>query len=529
LIYERFNQSLMQNSGKSKLINFSTVIVLSIASAWAAEQVLPPAPPTVPAISAADLKGDLSFLASDTLQGRYTPSPGLQVAAEFIAAQFREIGLQPAGDDDYFQTAHMVDRTLPRLSSGLTVHSASEAVSIPSESLTVLRAIRGSHIENAPLVHFASMNPALLSGVDLKGKAVLSVLPDFRSLPREEATKAYSNMQQFQALVEKSGAAVELLIMRKLTPADPQLVPANESNEDAVTRIGVSESAAEKLTKAAGSSTVSVDVPEPHEEPVTVKNVIGILPGSDPSLKQTYVLITAHYDHIGTTATAGRAVNPESVQNANDHIYNGANDDGSGTVSVVEIARVLAGMHVHPKRTLVFMTFFGEERGELGSEYYVAHPLFPLSKTVADFNLEQVGRTDELDSGKTVQRVKSLSVTGFEYSDVTGYLVRAGRQLGVRVYKDDQASDQYFRQSDNAAFADAGVPAHSITAAFDYPDYHGVGDDWHKIDYINMARVDRVIALAAFDVANAAKAPVWSAQNPKTAPFREARQKSETR
>ena len=521
----------MRNVGKLKVLSSSTVVLLSLASALDAQQALPkPAPNTaVPAISAAELKGDLSFLASDALQGRYTPSPGLQIAAEFIASQFREIGLQPAGDDEYFQTARMVDRTMPKLASGLTLHSGGETLSIPSESLSLLHAIAAADIENSPLVHIASMTPALLSGLDLKGKTVLSVQPDFHSLPREDAMKAYSNMRQFQSLVRKSGAALELLVVRRLAPIEPQLAPAKESDEDSVPRIGVSESAADKLMKSAENSTVSVDVPEPHDEPVIVKNVVGILPGSDPSLKNTYVLITAHYDHIGTTETAGRAANPESVQNSKDHIYNGANDDGSGTVSVIEIARALAGMRVHPKRTLVFMTFFGEERGELGSEYYVAHPLFPLSKTVADFNLEQVGRTDELDSGKIVQRLKSLSITGFDYSDVTGYLVRAGRQLGVRVYKDDQASDQYFRQSDNAAFADAGVPAHSITAAFDYPDYHGVGDDWHKIDYTNMARVDRVIALAAFEVANAARMPVWSAQNPKAAQFREARQKSEAR
>lgn len=488
-----------------------------------------PAPTVIPAISAAELKGDLSFLASDTLQGRYTPSPGLQVAAEFIAAQFREIGLQPVGDDEYFQTAHMVERSLPNLASGLSVHSGGESYSVPADSVRLVHAEAASHVENAAVIHIARADPALLAGLDLKGKAILVPQPDFRSMPREEAMKAYSAMRQFQDRIRKSGAVLELLIVRRFNSAASQLVPAGAADADPVPRIAITESAGEKLTKASSPCTISVDVPSPHDEPVTVKNVVGILPGSDPALKNTYVLLTAHYDHIGTTETAGRMANPESRQDANDRIYNGANDDGSGTVSVIEMARALAGMRVHPKRTMVFMTFFGEERGELGSEYYVKHPLFPLSKTLADFNLEQVGRTDELDNGKIVQRLNSLSITGFDYSDVAGYLIRAGKQLGVRVYKDDQASDAYFRQSDNAAFADAGVPAHSITVAFDYPDYHGVGDDWRKIDYKNMARVDAVIAVAAYNVANSVKPPAWSTQNPKAAQFREAREKSEAR
>jgi Zn-dependent M28 family amino/carboxypeptidase len=343
-------------------------------------------------------------------------------------------------------------------------------------------------------------------------------------MPRDKAMAAYSNMQEFQQRVGHSGAALEVLITKRLNSSASQLVPASGRDEGSVPRIAISDTAGDRLSGLKDAS-VSIDVPAPHDEPVTVKNVVGILPGSDPLLKKTYVLVTAHYDHIGTTETAGRMANPESTPNPNDHIYNGANDDGSGTVSVIEIARALAKAHVRPKRTLVFMTFFGEERGELGSEYYVAHPIFAISKTVADFNLEQVGRTDELDSGKIVKRLNSLSVTGFDYSDVTGYLIRAGKQLGVRVYKDDQASDQYFRQSDNAAFADAGVPAHSITVAFDYPDYHGLGDEWRKIDYDNMARVDRVIALAAFETANSRKAPAWSAQNPKAVAFRQAREK----
>jgi Zn-dependent M28 family amino/carboxypeptidase len=167
------------------------------------------------------------------------------------------------------------------------------------------------------------------------------------------------------------------------------------------------------------------------------------------------------------------------------------------------------------------MTFFGEERGDIGSNYYGSHPVFPVAKTVADVNLEQVGRTDSTAG----PQINTASLTGYDYSEVTKYFEEAGRETGVKVYLDKEASDAYFTRSDNAMLAEQGVPAHSLTVAFDYPDYHGLGDEWQKIDYDNMARVDRMIALGLIDIANSNKAPEWNAENPKTLPFREAQQK----
>jgi Zn-dependent M28 family amino/carboxypeptidase len=277
----------------------------------------------------------------------------------------------------------------------------------------------------------------------------------------------------------------------------------------------------ERPNTTSGNRTISFDVPAPQDHKVVLKNVIGILRGSDPKLKDTCVLLTAHYDHIGTSET-GREMSPQSPKNTEDHIYNGANDDGSGTVSVIEIARALSTLTPHPKRSIVFMTFFGEERGDIGSGYYGKHPVFPISKTVADLNLEQVGRTDSTEG----KQLNNASVTGFDYSDVTAYLQNAGRQLGISVYLNKEASDAYFTRSDNAALAEQGVPAHTLCVAFDYPDYHGLGDEWQKVDYENMAKVDRAVALAALNMANSLQVPQWNAKNPKTAAFREAQAKS---
>ena len=215
--------------------------------------------------------------------------------------------------------------------------------------------------------------------------------------------------------------------------------------------------------------------------PIKLRNVVGLLRGSDPALKDTCVIVTAHYDHLGNRGPAG---------DDTDHIFNGANDDGSGTVSVVEIASALASLKNRPKRSILFMTFFGEEKGLLGSRYYGRHPVVPIEKTVADVNLEQVGRTDDSEG----PRIGAATLTGHGYSDLTNVFTAAGQAEGVRLERHPQFSDAFFGRSDNQALADLGVPAHTISVAFMFPDYHGLTDHWQKIDYTNMAKVDRMVA-----------------------------------
>ena len=283
-------------------------------------------------ISAQSLEANLAFIASDELKGRGTPSPGLETAAAYIAEQFRKAGLEPAGDDGYFQQAR-------------------------------------------------------------------------------------------------------------------------------------------------------------HPK---AKNVVGILRGSDPNLRNTCVVLSAHYDHLGVRR--GR-------------IYNGANDDGSGTVSVIEIARALAGLNPHPGRTIVFAAFFGEELGMVGSRYYVQHPACPITATVADLNLEQLGRTDSSEG----TRVASAALTGFDLTTISQVMEEAGAATGIRIYNDPKNSDAFFYQSDNASFSDAGVPSTTLAVTFLFPDYHRPGDKVAKIDFANMARVDCAVALGLLLLADSDRPPRWNA------------------
>ena len=235
-----------------------------------------------------------------------------------------------------------------------------------------------------------------------------------------------------------------------------------------------------------------------------VRTVMGIIPGSDEKLKNEYVFVSAHYDGLGTRGTEG------------DTIYNGANDNASGTAGVIETARALKGMK--PKRTVVFALWWGEERGLLGSREYVKTPVFPLKDTVAMVNYEQIGRTDDAEG----PRVNAVAMTGQDYSDVGKIFTEVGKKIGVEVQKHPRFSDAYFGASDNAAFARVGIPAHTICTAFAFDGYHQPHDNPDKLDYANMAKVVRLGILATLEIANAKDRPKWDETNPKTERYRNA-------
>lgn len=230
-----------------------------------------------------------------------------------------------------------------------------------------------------------------------------------------------------------------------------------------------------------------------------VKNVAGLLKGSDPTLGQTYLLVSGHYDHVGVRGTEG------------DTIYNGANDNGSSIVAMVEMAKAFSNLKVKPKRSIVFIAFWGEEKGLQGARYYAQNPMVPLAKTVGMVNMEQLGRTDDADG----PQLGRFAMTGFDFTDMSKTFVDEAKKVGVQVDQRPQG-DAYFMASDNAALAAAGIPAHTISVAYSFPDYHRAGDHWDKIDYDNMAKVTRAICVGVIALANSAKTPQWNEGNSKT-------------
>ncbi len=444
-------------------------------------------------ISAANMRANLSFLASDAMEGRDTPSQGLDIAAEFIASRFRLAGLDPVEGDSYFQKAAYSLVTSDPADFSLTLSNGAESLRVTKDfDLQTLSAIE---LTSAELVKVENEAPG-----DLSGKAALLEAPSREHFQHfEKILKATQLAHPAVILMLSSGKSGRAVSTR--------LVSASARKVEAAPVISIRDAAAEIFLATNPAVTVSVHSRAAVQKPVEVHNVAGVLRGSDPALRDTVVLVTAHYDHIGIMPPGD-----------GDRINNGANDDGSGTVSVIEIADALARMPRHPKRSILFMAFFGEEKGLFGSRYYAAHPLFPLKQTVAQINLEQLGRTD--DEGGP--QVGSATFTGFDFSDLPAMFAAAGKLTGVRIYNNEKTGDAFFARSDNQSLADAGVPAHTLAVAFEFPDYHRPGDEWQKIDYDNMAKVDRMIALGLLSVANSTDVPHWNENNPKTEAYRKA-------
>jgi len=497
-------------------------IVVFLTGAWAfgqspSRQALPPdVQAALGRIRATSLRGDLSFLASDLLEGRDTPSRGLDIAAEYIAAEFQIAGLEPGVADGYFQKAQMkvvepnfanFELKLSRGEREFSVH--------PTDAILHLDARMDLKVE--PLFKLDLSDAERLDNLaasQVQGKVVIT----------EFNPQLISRLRAANRILRRAKPALTILVdpngvTERQEPQHRLEDPENPDEPSAVAspRITLTGEAAAQfyaaLKPGTSDASITAHIDAPIRKPVTLRNVIGILRGSDPALSDTAVMLTAHYDHLGVRDHLD--TQPSGSGDRGDRIYNGANDDGSGVVSVIAAARALASLKQRPRRSILFMTFFGEEEGLVGSNYYAHHPVWPLDKTIAQLNLEQVGRTDSTEG----RQLSNATLTGFDYSDLTSYVQRAGRSTGIRIYKDTRNSDAYFTESDNLSLAEVGVPAETLCVAFDYPDYHAVGDKWQKIDYDNLAKVDRAVALALYLMADSDQPVHWNEANPKTAPY----------
>jgi hypothetical protein len=452
-------------------------LVLVVACALAYGQLPAPEQAAIDRISADSLRTNLSYLASDALEGRATPSHGLDLAADYIAAQFQRAGLEPAAGDSYFQPAKFDQATVGMEGFQMVLASGGQEIRLSKDEVRV-RSLDGLDLTAAPVVKLPD-NGAIppIAGMVVAGDE------------RRYGGETSLNLLQAgkPALILLIGRTRETTLGRVPNTPLPFLEEA-DGNHAPVIRIRQTEAA--ELVAANRGVTVSLHLAKPVLKEAVLRNVAAILRGSDPALRDQYVLLTAHYDHLGRSPKG---------------IFNGANDNGSGTVSVIEIARALAALDPHPKRTILFMTVFGEEEGLLGSYYYTHHPLVPLKNTVANVNLEQMGRTDE----RTGREVAAFAFTGPSYSNLPEIMGDAAKAEGVSVYKRKDADD-FFDRSDNFAFAQYGIIAHTIAVAFEYPDYHAIGDKVEKIDFANMATVDRGIAAGIVQLADEPDAPRWS-------------------
>jgi hypothetical protein len=233
----------------------------------------------------------------------------------------------------------------------------------------------------------------------------------------------------------------------------------------------------------------------PPEQQVRDANVVGIIRGSDPVLSAEAVIVGAHYDHVGIGAPVEDSVFDATgafVGMEMDSIYNGADDDASGVVAVLEVARALAAGDP-PQRTIVFVLSTGEERGLIGTNYYIAHPVIPMEQTVADLQIEMIGRPDSLAGG-----VGGAWLTGYERSTMGDFLA----STGSRIVPDQRLEQNFFGRSDNIAFAVLGIPAHTVSSFNLHDEYHTPKDEVRHVDFVHMSTViestiDMVRAIAS--------------------------------
>ena len=435
-------------------------------------------------ISEDNIRAELGFLASDAMQGRGSGSNYERIAAEYIGSQFRQFGLEPAGDTDSAGNKSFVQR-VPLESAKfvepptLTVTSGNNTQKWQYGRDFLVSVLRSSKVSGELQV----TDP---SGSFTKGAVVAVKLP-------EEA-----NQQQRQDVVRKARAAqaaglvlIESEANRKTREAGeaklPTLSPRIAGADASFVAISLKKEAHDALTAMPAGTKVEFGGATETSDASATWNAVGVLKGSDPSAAAQVIMLSAHLDHLGVN---------ESL--TGDKIFNGADDDASGCVAVLEMARVF-GSGKRPKRTIYFVCFGSEERGGFGSQYFIAHSPVPLEQIVADITFEMLGRPDAKVAAGT------LWLTGFERSTLGPELAKQGASLVA----DPHPEQNFFQRSDNYPLALRGVIAHTISSYGLHTDYHRVSDEVGKIDFPFMTRSLNSLVKPIQWFANSTFRPQW--------------------
>ena len=509
--------------------------------------------PTSPEISAADLMTRLYIFADDSMQGREAGTIGNVKGTDYIAAEIKKLGLQPAGENGtYFQTIPLKTRALganPKLSvNGTALTPFVDFVptgGVPLQAASVQTVFGGLLGGEAPTI-----TPEQASG-----KLVVLAFP---------AGATTGRLPRGLNLAGAAGVIIvgsESLAPQQIASARRPSTFMHDGSSAARPMIMVTSSAGAKLFTTPLSqlkpgdtgATVTADVPydvKPIEHPA--RNVVGIIPGSDPTLKGQYVAIGAHNDHVGFNNRpvdhdsiriwnhivrpqgaddGGKQATPELQEKVNaelaafraknpgvarqDSIFNGADDDGSGSVTVLEIAEKIASMKVKPKRSMLFVWHVGEEKGLLGSRWYTDNPTVPRDSIVAQLNMDMVGRGGAHDeTGRTkdgqavVGSANYLQLVGShrlstELGDIVESVNKSGGHnmfLDYSIDADGHPANIYCR-SDHYEYAKYGIPIVFFTTGL-HSDYHQVTDEPQYIDYQHMTRVAKLVDDIAVHVAN---------------------------
>jgi hypothetical protein len=484
----------------------------------------------------------VKVLADDNMEGRETGSDGLKRAEAYVVSQLQAAGLEPAGTQGFYQPMSFDERTLREADSSVTLvrDGKSEPLKLGEDGLLGTRVDEASVVK-APLV-FAGYGLKIpesnyddLAGLDVKGKVVVYIdgSPEFVS---SAVASHYQTIGERWKAMRKAGAVG---LVRVLNPASMDIpwsrialnrlhptmnLVGPEFQETAGEQLAFTFNPghAERLFAGSGHSFAEIAAlakdrkPMPHFAlPVAVEaktrfekkiiesaNVVAVLRGSDPLLKNEYVVLSAHIDHIGI----GEPIN-------GDRIYNGAMDNASGSAVLLDVAASLKKQPRHLKRSLLFVFVTAEEKGLLGSKYYGQHPTVAIKSLVADINI---------DMFLPIMPLKRLTVYGLAESDLGDMARAAAAANGVDVQRDPEPLRNIFVRSDQYNFIRHGVPSLAMGVAPTTPEqdalhkewrahrYHAPSDDLDQpVDLASAGKYEDVIRTLMTDVANAAEAPRW--------------------
>jgi hypothetical protein len=492
-------------------------------------------------------KSHLSILASDEYEGRETGKKGAWMAAEYIKKQFKSFGLVgpvKGGTDPYFQKVGLVtnDVTGAALSINGNAKKLYKDFVIPSNSVAATgldinasevifagygitkegyNDFDGINAEGKVVMIFSTGDPTAKSGdpvltgraammarqkmmvglMNAKPKAVLLVDMNFDKVPEYSKIASASG----RIMLKKDGAAPAApqrampLISLTISPATAnEILKASNTTVEALSKKIMESVKPSSLTVA---STILASAKK-SETPQRGENVLGFLEGSDPKLKSEILVVTGHYDHIGLVADP----------NATDKVNNGADDDGSGTTGVLMLAEAFSNAKKAgkgPKRSILFMTVVGEEKGLLGSEWYSEHPVFPIANTITDLNIDMIGRGDDERPGDN----NFVYIIGSNM--LSDDLDRIGKKANtdyVNITLDEKYNNRtdpnrFYYRSDHYNFAKFGIP---VIFYFNgtHKDYHQPGDEVSKIDFPMLAKRASLVYFTAWELANGANRPV---------------------
>lgn len=427
-----------------------------------------------------DVRSHMEFLASDAMQGRGSGTVFEHLAAEYIGLQMRLFGLEPAGDMNAAGKATFV-----------------QTVNISRNSFAVPPTIKfgSTTLEHGKEMIVMRANAANLSG-ELR-KVGLTEKPPAGSaafVSMGDMGTGQNFMQSLQTVTsgEASIILVEETAQTRSTWAAVASRPirwTTSANQKPAAIIIVSKQAAAEIAGLPAGTRIEFGGTLAPAQVQNTWNAIGKISGTDKALASEVILLSSHLDHLG--------VRPNDP--GEDKIFNGADDDASGTTAVLELARVLASGK-RPKRTVYFICFGSEEAGGFGARHFVENMPFPKEKLVANLEFEMIGRPD------AKVKPEELWLTGYERSNLGPELAKRGAKL----VQDPHPEQNFFQRSDNIQLARAGIVAHTVSSFGLHTDYHKASDEVKTIDFVHMTRSINSMVGPVIWLVNSKFRPTWN-------------------